>query len=230
MIAVDKGSFVEGEAPAAKRRRGKKVKVKGVFHATAARHRMAWGTEKGPQTEKEKQAAKRMLAERRAAEDQIAAMTQELERDFGVSSPARDSRLQQRLTVDASGAKGKHRFRQAVDASRGTRVLGYYDGTAWLLVRDEEERREFFYNSGSREATWDEPPELQAENHTGSTDDERTSAAQRAITSITRSMRGRTKRRRQILAAYAKCVKRLSGGYPDYVNRRLCYVGASRLV
>jgi hypothetical protein len=217
---------------------------------------MAWGTEKGPQTEKEKQAARKFDAEQRAAEDAIAQTAQSLERDFGVSSAARDSRLKQRLTVDASGAKGKHRFRQAIDGSRSTRVLGYYDGTPWLLVRDEEERREFFYNpvrlkfrskeccvvrrcwwlieqqrlnivsapQGAREATWDEPPELQAEKHTGSTDAERASAAQRAVTSITRSMRGRTKRRRQVLAAYAKCVKRLSGGYPDYVNQRLCYV------
>eukprot|EP01043_Picozoa_sp_COSAG02_P033717 COSAG02_NODE_2317_length_9151_cov_5.534909_2_plen_553_part_00 len=216
--------MVEGEAPAAKKRRGRRVKVQGVFHASAARHRMAWGTEKGPQTEKEKQAAKRLVAEQRAAADLIAQTAQSLERDYGVSSPGRDSRLEQRLKVEATSAKGALRFRNAIDGARGTRVLGYYDGTPWLLVRDEEERREFFYNPGAREATWEEPPELQAEKHTGSTDSERASAANRAITSITRSMRGRTKRRRQILAAYAKCVKRLSGGYPDYVNRRLCFV------
>eukprot|EP01043_Picozoa_sp_COSAG02_P043129 COSAG02_NODE_3730_length_6312_cov_289.526799_7_plen_314_part_00 len=216
--------MVEGEAPAAKKRRGRRVKVQGVFHASSARHRMAWGTEKGPQTEKEKQAAKRLEAEQRAAADLIAQTTQALERDYGVSSPVRDSRLKQRLKVEATSAKGALRFRTAIDGVRGTRVLGYYDGTPWLLVRDEEERREFFYNPGTREATWEEPPELQAEKHTGSTDGERASAASRAITSITRSMQGRTKRRRQMLAAYAKCVKRLSGGYPDYVNRRLCFV------
>jgi hypothetical protein len=163
-------------------------------------------------------------AEQNSAADLIAQTAQSLERDYGVRSPARDSRLQQRLKVEASGAKGNHRFRTAIDATRGTRVLGYYDGTPWLLVRDEEERRDFFYNPGAHEATWDEPPVLQAEKYTGSTDGERASAASRAIHSITRSMRGRTKRRRQMLAAYARCVKRLSGGYPDYVNRRLCFV------
>lgn len=216
--------MVEGEAPAAKKRRGGRDKVQGVFHATAARHRMAWGTEKGPRTEKEKKAAKRLEAEQNSAADLIAQTAQSLERDYGVRSPARDSRLQQRLKVEASGAKGNRRFRTAIDATRGTRVLGYYDGTPWLLVRDEEERRDFFYNPGAHEATWDEPPVLQAEKYTGSTDGERASAASRAIHSITRSMRGRTKRRRQMLAAYARCVKRLSGGYPDYVNRRLCFV------
>lgn len=217
------GSMIEGEAPAAKKLRGKRTKVQGVFHATAARHRMAWGSEKGPQTEKEKQATKRMDAELSAAEDQIATIAQELEREFTVGSSARDSRLEQRLKVDAS-ARGKQRFRQSVDGSRSTRVLGYYDGTPWLLVRDEQERREFFYNPGAGEATWDEPPELQAEKHTGSTDGERDNAAKRAVSTITRSMAGRTKQRRQVLKAYASCIGKLSGGYPDYVNQKLCFV------
>ena len=212
-----------GEAKAATRGAGRRTKVKGRIVVTPSRHRPAWGPANGRQTEKEKLAQKKFEREREAAENAVALQAQELEREFEVSSAARDERLSERLKLDKT-ARGAQRFRPCVDAKRGTRVLGWYDGTPWMVVRDEGERREFFYSAASHEATWSEPPELAAEKHVGeSTEAERTDAGERAVKSVARAARRqRSRRKRQCLESYARCVGRLSAGYPDYVSLSMC--------
>ena len=77
---------------------------------------------------------------------------------------------------------------------------------------------------GEHEATWSEPPELAAEKHVGeSTEAERADAGERAVKSVARAARRqRSRRKRQCLESYARCVGRLSAGYPDYVSLSMC--------
>ena len=81
-----------GEAKAATRGAGRRTKVKGRIVVTPSRHRPAWGPANGRQTEKEKLAQKKFEREREAAENAVALQAQELEREFEVSSAARDER------------------------------------------------------------------------------------------------------------------------------------------
>ena len=220
------GSMAAGEAKAATRGAGRRTKVKGRIVVTPSRHRPAWGPANGRQTEKEKLAQKKFEREREAAENAVALQAQDLvhttackrlfslgcvshtdgavfqEREFEVSSAARDERLRERLKLDKT-ARGAQRFRPCVDAKRGTRVLGFFDGTPWMVVRDEGERREFFYCAASHDATWSEPPELAAEKHVDeSTEAERAGAGERAVRSVVRAARRQSKRKKQCLGAH----------------------------
>jgi hypothetical protein len=214
---------VEMRSAAVVRERGRSERHS-TFLTSPAQHRRAWAEAEGggglkPRrlTDRQRQAKRRAAAEREAAEDAVAARAQELEREFGqLSVPTRERRLAARRKLGQQSV-GRKRFRAALDGVNGTRLLGYYDGTPWVLIRDEAERREYWYQPATRDASWEEPRELQDQPPTDAAERRRT-----AIDGASRRSGRRLRRHRRLQQLYLCCVARLAHSYPDYVSQQLC--------
>ena len=177
----------------------------------------AWPGQGLPATEKERHNLRRAAAERTAAENSIALTAQRLEREFDVIPATRQRRLEERRKLGAH-ADARKKFRHVIDTTSGTRVLGYFDGTPWLLIHDENERREYWYQPHSRDATWSEPAELQVPPV------DPAERRRKAIAGVSRAAAQQLRRRKKCASIYVSCVSRLAGGYPDYVSQRICAV------